>query len=230
MRGGLQAVYSVVELLSRAAMRGGADPARVDHMTGLAKRAMANQEESLLAIISQLTLAAENPSEFDVANLLTEVQQFLRNDTANKEIRLEIHAGPGLMVVAPRARLRCLFTGLIVLSIDVLPAGSLLRVDLTHVGTDAVLEIRSEASFGALRTEVDLLRIEGRELLPQNLVLNALQRCVRAADGRVELASGTDRGEAARAAAVLRVVLPAAAANLGQIRSASTPASTGVTR
>jgi len=205
LRGGLQAVFSSVELLSRAAKRGDADAARLDHITGLAKRAMVNQEQSLLNIVNQITFTPEAASAFDLAQLLREVQQFLRNDAAQKGVGLEIDARLELTVSAPRTPLRSLLAGLIALSIDALPADALLQIDLTQLGNAAVLELRCGRTFRAIRSSMDLLRVVDEQLQPQDLVLSALRRWVLTHRGRIEVGS-------AAGTSVLRVCLPLASA------------------
>ena len=215
MRGGLQAVHSSVELLSRAAKRGGVDEARLTSIAGLAKRAMANQEQALIGIVNQITMPPEAASTFDLAQLLTDVQQFLRNDTAHKDIRFEIHAIPDATVSAPRAKLRSLLVGFVALCVDALPAGALLRADLARMAGHVEIEIRSGLSFAPVRNGADLMHHVGDALPPHELVLGALQRLALAHGGGVEFLPQQDPGVEVGAtgiaeAALLRVRLPLA--------------------
>jgi light-regulated signal transduction histidine kinase (bacteriophytochrome) len=215
MRGGLQAIFSAVELLSRAAKLGTADAGRLDNAVGLAKRAMANQQQSVLRIINQITVPPEDASALDLTQLLSEVQQFLRNDAANKDIRLQIQATPGITVSAPRTKLRSLLVGLMALSIDALPAGEPLRIDLTQVREAAVLELRSTLTYGAIRTGLDLLRAGDEEFQPRDLLLSALRRALLTHGGGLEVesaAGGSVAAGAASVSSVLRVWLPLAQA------------------
>src|ERR1700751_3341723 len=54
MRGGLQAVYSSVEVLARSAKHGAANTGLIDNAASMAKRAMAAHEQALLDIVNQV--------------------------------------------------------------------------------------------------------------------------------------------------------------------------------
>src|ERR1700737_5570393 len=55
MRGGLQAVYSSLEVLARSAKHGTPNTVLIENASSIAKRAMANHEQALVDIVNQGT-------------------------------------------------------------------------------------------------------------------------------------------------------------------------------
>jgi signal transduction histidine kinase len=224
LRGALQSVHSSVELLSRTARRIDVDESRLDSITALAKRAMANQELSLMGIVDHMTMRPASADVVDLRQALQDAQLFLRNDTAHKDIRFEVHSKGDVAVAAPRAWLKSLLVGLFALCVDAMPAGTLLRVDLTRAAgwsnpaELATIEVRSGVSLGVIRNGRELLLEDSNSLRPQDLILSALRRLILGQGGDFMFvpdhdsrASG-DQTAAADLAGVLRIRLPIASA------------------
>jgi len=206
MRGGLQAIYSSLELLARSAKHAAQNPALIDGAATIAKRAMANYEQSMVAIVNQVTGPGEAPVVLNLWTLVQQAQQFLRNDALGKEITLGLSGRDDLQVLSEPNKLRSLILGLLALSIDASPAGADLKVELSCSDGFAVVELRSHLTYDAIREAQDLLCREPVNLKPQDLVLGYASRWIMANGGRVEIpcASGTPAG--------LRLYYPLAAA------------------
>jgi signal transduction histidine kinase len=206
MRGGLQAIYSSLELLARSAKHAAQNPALIDGAATIAKRAMANHEQSMVAIVNQVTGPGEAPVVLNLSTLVQQAQQFLRNDALSKEITLGVSGRDDLQVLSEPNKLRSLILGLVALSIDASPAGADLQVELSCADGFAVVELRSHLTYDAIREAQDLLCREPLNLKPQDLVLGYARRWLMANGGRVEIpcASGTPAG--------LRLYYPLAAA------------------
>jgi signal transduction histidine kinase len=207
MRGGLQAIYSSLELLARSAKHAAQNPALIDGAATIAKRAMANYEQAMVAIVNQVTGPDETPVVLNLSTLLQQAQQFLRNDALGKEITLGLSGRDDLLVLSEPNKLRSLILGLLALSIDASPAGADLQVELSRSDGFAVMELRSHVTYDAIREAQDLLCREPVNLKPQDLVLGYASRWIMANGGRVEIpcASGTPAG--------LRLYYPLAAAS-----------------
>src|SRR6202521_5656655 len=93
MRGGLQAIYSSLELLARSAKLAAQNPALIDGAASIAKRALANYEPSMVTTVNQVTEPDDSPVVLNLSSLVQQAQQFLRNDALGKEITLS-GAGP----------------------------------------------------------------------------------------------------------------------------------------
>ena len=222
LRGALQSVQSAIELLSRAVKRPGVDEARLDSIVGLAKRAMAAQEQALMGVVEHMTMRPASADRADLAEILAGVERFLRNDAAHKDMRLEIHSVPDITVAVPSARFRSLLLGLFAVCVDAMPAESTLRVDLSR-HTDARLareiadvEVRSGLSWGAMFDGQEKHFGEAAELRSDELILSALRRLIVAHEGAIaivpdrESSLSAHRTDAAAAPTVLRIRLPIA--------------------
>jgi signal transduction histidine kinase len=205
MRGGLQAVYTSFEVLARSAKRGAQNPTLIDSASSIAKRAMANHEQSLVDIVNQVTGPDDAPAILNLAALVRETHQFLRNDALGKEITLSLSGGEDMMVFSRRNKLRSLLLGLHVFGIDALPTGAKLHIELSRTDGYALLELRSGLTYAAIREAQDLLCHEPLELRPQELVLGFARQWISAHGGRVEIHSPS--GEQG----VLRIYHPLAA-------------------
>jgi signal transduction histidine kinase len=196
MRGGLQAIYTSLELLARSAKHAAQNPALIDGAATIAKRAMANYEQSMVAIVNQVTGPGEAPVVLNLSTLVQQAQQFLRNDALGKEITLGLSGRDDLQVLSEPNKLRSLILGLLALSIDASPAGADLHVELSRSDGFAVVELRSHLTCDAIREAQDLLCREPVNLKPQDLVLGYASRWIMANGGRVEIpcASGTPAG------------------------------------
>ncbi len=187
MRGGLQAVYSSLEVLARSAKQGAPNTGLIENASSIAKRAMANHEQALVDIVNQVTGPDDAPTIVDLASLVKQAQQFLRNDALSKGIRLGLSASEDVLVFSQRNKLRSLILGLLALGIDGLHKGAELNVELRRVEDYALLELRSDLTYNDIREAEELLCHEPVDLCPQELVLGFARRWIMANGGRVEI-------------------------------------------
>jgi hypothetical protein len=207
MRGGLQAVYSSLEVLARSAKHGTPNTVLIENASSIAKRAMANHEQALVDIVNQVTGPDEVPTVVNLASLVNQAQQFLRNDALSKGIRLGLSGCEDVQVFSQRNKLRSLILGLLALGIDGLPTGADLRVELRRADGYALLELRSDLTYNDIREAEDLLCHEPFDLRPQELVLGFARRWIMANGGRVEIHSPVGAQQTG-----LRIYYPLAAA------------------
>ena len=191
LRGGLQAIYSSLELLARSARHASQNPALIDGATSIAKRAMANYEESMVAIVNQVTGPDDAPVILNLSTLVKQAQQFLRNDALGKEITLGLSGREDLRVLSEPNKLRSLILGLLALSIDASPTGAGLQVELSCADGFAVLELRSHLTYETIRGAEELLSREPVNLKPQEMVLGFARQWITANGGHVEIPSET---------------------------------------
>jgi len=189
MRGGLQAVYSSLEVLARSAKHGTPNTVLIENASSIAKRAMANHEQALVDIVNQVTGPDDVPTVVNLASLVKQAQQFLRNDALSKGIRLGLSGCEDVLVFSQRNKLRSLILGLLALGIDGLPTGAELRVELRRADGYALLELRSDLTYNDIREAEDLMCHEPIDLCPQELVLGFARRWIMANGGRVEIHS-----------------------------------------
>jgi hypothetical protein len=189
MRGGLQAVYSSLEVLARSAKEGAPNTSLIENASSIAKRAMANHEQALVDIVNQVTGPDDAPTVVNLANLVKQAQQFLRNDALSRGIKLSLSGDADVLVFSQRNKLRSLILGLLALGIDGLPKEAELQVELQRVDGYALLELRSDLTYNDIREAEDLLCHEPVDLCPQELVLGFAQRWITANGGRVEIHS-----------------------------------------
>src|ERR1700692_3596199 len=102
MRGGLQAIYSSLELLARLAKLSAQNAALIDGAPSIAKRAMANYEQSRPTIVNQVTGPDDSPVVLNLSTLVKQAQQFLRNDALGREITLSVSGPDDLRVRSER--------------------------------------------------------------------------------------------------------------------------------
>ena len=190
IRGRLQAVYSSVELLARSAKQGAVNGTLIDNASALAKRALANHERDVLEVVNQLTVSEDKPVVINVANLIDDVLRFLRNDAASRDIRIFVNGGKDVQVSASHNELRTLLLALLALSIDALPAGAELHIDIGREGGDACVELRSELSFGEIRSAEALLRTEASVVQPRDLILGSARHWLQKHAGRIVVDPG----------------------------------------
>jgi hypothetical protein len=210
MRGGLQAVYSSLEVLARSAKHGAPNTVLIDNASSIAKRAMANHEQALVDIVNQVTGPDDVPTVVNLASLIKQAQQFLRNDALSKGIKLSLSGCEEVLLFSQRNKLRSLILGLLALGIDGLPAGAELHVELRRVDGYVLLELRSDLTYNAIREAEDLLCHAPVDLCPQELVLGFARRWIMANGGRVEIHSpvGAQTG--------LRIYYPLAVPHAGE--------------
>jgi signal transduction histidine kinase len=206
MRGGLQAIYTSFEALARSAKHGAQNAALIDNASSIAKRAMAHHEQALVEIVNQVTGPEDTPAVVNLESLVKQAQQFLRNEALCKGITLGLSGEHDVLVFSKRNKLRSLILGLLALGIDELTAGAELQVELSRVDGYALLELRSELTYNAIREAEDLLCRKPAGLGPHELVLGFARRWIVANGGRVEIHSpgGVQAG--------LRIYYPLAAA------------------
>jgi hypothetical protein len=207
MRGGLQAVYSSLEVLARSAKNGTPNTVLIENASSIAKRAMANHEQALVDIVNQVTGPDDVPTVVNLASLVKQAQQFLRNDALSKGIRLGLSGCEDVQVFSPRNKLRSLILGLLALGIDGLSAEAELHVELRRVEGYALLELRSDLTYNDIREAEDLLCHDPVDLCPQELVLGFARRWIMANGGRVEIHSPVGAQQSG-----LRIYYPLAAA------------------
>ena len=191
IRGRLQAVYSSFELLARSARQGAANGTLIDNASALAKRALASHERVVLEIVDQLTVPEHEPVVVNVANLIDEIQQFLRNDTASRDVRIVVSGDKNVRVSAALNKLRTLLLALFALSIDALPTGAELQIDISRVREDTCVELRSELSFGEIRGAAALLRDQAGVVQPRDLILVSAQHWLQKHGGGIVVDRGT---------------------------------------
>jgi hypothetical protein len=192
MRGGLQAIYSSLELLARSAKHGAQNPALIDGAASIAKRAMANYEQSMIAIVNQVTGPGDAPMVLNLSTLVQQAQQFLRNDAHAKQIALGLSGRDDLLVFSEPNKWRSLILGLLALGIDASPTGAGLHVELSAADSFAVLELRSQVAYEGIREAQDLPCCERVSLTPQELVLGFARRWLTANGGGMEVLGAGD--------------------------------------
>jgi signal transduction histidine kinase len=202
IRGRLQAVYSSFELLARSARQGTVNGTLIDNASALAKRALASHERVVLEIVNQLTVPEDEPVVVNVANLIEEIQHFMRNDAASRDVRISVGGDKNVQVSAALNKLRTLLLALLALCIDALPAGAELHIDISRVRQDACVELRSELSFGEIRSAAALLREQAGVIQPRDLILVSAQHWLQKHGGGIVV----DRGAALHN--VLRIYHP----------------------
>jgi hypothetical protein len=205
MRGGLQAIYTSLEVLVRSAKNGSQNAALIDNASSMAKRAMAHHEQALVDIVNQVTGSEGAPEVVDLGRLIQEARQFLRNDALSRGIELRSSGQENVLVLAERNKLRSLVLGLLAVGIDALPAGAELHIELSLEESFALLELRSALTYSAIHEPEELLCREPVNLLPQELVLGFARQWIAVRGGRVEIHAQTD------SQAGLRIYYPLAA-------------------
>jgi len=206
MRGGLQAIYSSIELLARSAKNGAQNPALVDSAASLAKRAMANHDQSVADIVNQVTGPDGAAVLLNLADLVRQSQHFFRNDALAKRITVSLSCPEELLVLSERNKLRSMLLGLLAVSIDALLPGADLHLELSCADAYAVLELRSALTYDGIREAQDMLRQEPVNLGFQELVLGSARRWIMINGGRMEISPAADGNTA------LRIFHPLAAA------------------
>jgi hypothetical protein len=182
VRGGLQALYSSLELLSRAAKSAAGDAALAERAIGIARRAMANFEPSMLHTIEALTTHREAEARVNVGEITREVLRFLRTDIANKLLVVDTAIAGDAELCGRRDTVRLWILGIIVKSIDASTPGGPLAVEIARVASGIDLKVRTRPAV-ALRGD--------------DVVLAAARAWAEAAGGRFELSTlpGADAAE-----------------------------------
>jgi len=181
VRGGLQALYSSLELLSRAAKSAAGDAALTERAIGIARRAMANFEPSMLRAIEALTTHREAEVCVNVGEVAQEILRFLRTDIANKQLVLATAIAADAQWRGRRDAVRLWILGLIVTSLDAATPGGPLAV-----------EIARGANGGELKVKIR----PGVVMRADDLVLAAARAWTEAGGGRFELLTLSNGGVA----------------------------------
>ncbi len=198
IRGGMQALFSALELLSRSAKSGYDNPERVEKACELAKRAISNHEKSTLAALQALTLQRAEAAVIDVLTLVSDVARFLRNEAAGREVILKVVGAEGEVAIsAERVRLQTVLVGLLLAAIDDVPPGSSLILSIGRADGDAVISMDSDAGYGEVSDLEDLWSRRSGRLRPQELTLLFARQFLAANGGRLDIdaaAAATPRG------------------------------------
>jgi signal transduction histidine kinase len=192
MRGGLQAIYSSIELLARSAKNGAQNPALVDSAASLAKRAMANHDQSVGDILNQVTGPDGARSILNLPELIRQSRHFLRNDAIAGSIAVSFSGPEELRVLCEGNKMRLMLLGLLAAGIDSLPPGAELHIELSCVDQYAVLEFRSTLTYDAIREAQEIFCQEPLNLGFQELVLGSARRWIMRNGGRMEISAPTD--------------------------------------
>ena len=186
-RGGLQAVFSAFELLSRAATLG-ADPARVAKACALARRAISSHEKATLEMLQLLTFqCAEAVAE--VGALLREAIHFVRNEAATRQITVTLSHIDALSVSTERGSFKTLLTGLLTAALDRSAAGAELLVTATRHGEDAWVSIASPAGYGSMIMPDELGNQPLARMSSEELTMWYAKEFLQRRRGRVELSA-----------------------------------------
>jgi signal transduction histidine kinase len=206
MRGGLQAVYTSLEILARSARNELKDKALVDKASAMVKRAMAQHELALTDMFNQLAGPDDAVEIVDLPQMLQQAQHFLRNEALSRGVALRLSCNETVLLHTQRNKLRSLMLGLLGLAIDALPSGAELHIELSRSDSHALLELCSEVNYGVIREPEDLLCRPPANLKPQELVLAFTRHWILARGGRVEIDAGGGVQN------ILRIYYPLAAA------------------
>jgi len=197
VRGGLHALYSALELLSRSANLGSGDTAMTERATSIARRAMSNYEPLVLRTVASLTAGHETDTEVDLGTLAEEVLRFLRTDIANKQLELRTAIEANVRVHVCRETARLWILGLLLTSVDSSQAGQPLAVSVARDNEHARLVI----ACGTRRDAIpDWQSVPAALPYRADAVILAMaRRWAESRGGRLELAPEGVAGEEIRA-------------------------------
>lgn len=91
IRGTMQALFSVVELLGRSARSGTVNPDRVEQAWTLARRAIERHEQTTLGAFQALTLQPVGAAVVDVRGLLKDVVHLVHNYAESQGVSIAVH-------------------------------------------------------------------------------------------------------------------------------------------
>jgi intracellular sulfur oxidation DsrE/DsrF family protein len=184
VRGGLHALYSALELLSRSASAGQGTAAMAERATTIARRAMSNYEPLVLKTIESLTAGHETETEVEFGTLTDEALRFLRTDIANKRLELRAAIDAGVRVRACRETARLWILGLLLTSVDGAPPGGPLDVTVAHDKALGRLVIAAGTRSEASREAESVAAAPGSA---DAVILIAARRWAESLGGRLEL-------------------------------------------
>jgi hypothetical protein len=142
IRGGLQALGSAVELLARAAQNPVPNQALAEKAAALARRALANHETSLLALLSELLPQSEAASTVNVGETLHEVLRFIKGDAGRRSITFTLTSPADVRVLTQARRFRLLMLGMSSTLADGLDPGTAVAVTVSAAASEALIEFR----------------------------------------------------------------------------------------
>jgi hypothetical protein len=187
VRSGLQAIQSSIELMTRSAAAPGDNTALARKACEYAKRAVATHEITVSRVLDDLIAQQHAAQTLDFAALAREAVQFLQSMAVSKDLSLSLEAHEGILtIVARRQRLRMAILGLICHAIQVMPAGSPLRLSVERHDSEAWLR------FGGLSTSAPLTDNWSRPLADMDLddlIVPVASRVVAQDGGRMNLLS-----------------------------------------
>jgi hypothetical protein len=188
IRGGLQAINTAIELLSRSAKDPVANGALIEKAAALAQRALATHEQTLIDLVKRMAPSDEPVSTVDLSEVLQGALHFLRNDAFAKSISYRLALTPGVLISTQADKCRLLMLGLNAMAIDALETGSIVEVGVSPAGSDALVELTFALPYSLVRNTADFG--PGRSALPAYELMLALSaQWAGGNGGRVELAS-----------------------------------------
>lgn len=207
VRGSLQAINTSFEALARAAKSTLQNNASlIDRASSLARRALEQHERELTDIVDQVADSESAAEVVNVPQLVQQSIQLLRNDARTKGITLRLSGCDDVRVLSQKNKLRSLVLALLLIGIDAPAPGAELQLDLSRSESFALLELRSDMTYTAVRDAHELLCQGPISLQPQELVLTFARHWITANGGRMELPSS------AAGQSVLRIYYPLAPA------------------
>jgi hypothetical protein len=171
LRGGLQAISSSFELLSRAANANPVNTELLEKSTAFFKRASSEHERTLGRSLEDICGSSEERAPLELRGLLQDVLSFLQNDALSKDVKLALLADDAVSVAAHRSNVR-----LVVLSL--LTQG----MDQSIPGTTIALRLS-----GSPRPMLDIAGIGGdRQSVAFGLLLPVSERLMAMDGGTIE--------------------------------------------
>jgi hypothetical protein len=205
IRGGLQALNSAIELLSRSAQAPVPNGALIEKAAALALRAMATHEQTLTDLVKRMAPSDERASSVDLGEVLQQAAHLLRNDACAKSISFHLALTPGILISTQADKCRLIFLGLSAMAIDTLETGSVIDLSVAPRGSEALVELKSAVPYALIRDPADFGPGQAA-LPPYELMLALTAQWASANGGRVEVA-------AAESPKALRIYYPLAAFN-----------------
>ena len=197
IRGGLQALYGGVELLTRAA-KSPDNSGLADKAAGLAKSALAKHEKSLVDLVDQLTPRPESAAPVNAGGLFVDILQFIRNDVANKAITFRLDAARDIVVLAEAHKIRLLLLGLSITLTDGLAAGTVVDVKVRRSNHYALIQYASVVPCPVIPTLEEIRGSTDPVSSARELLLSLTQSWAAANGGRLEVSVDATGANAVR--------------------------------
>lgn len=171
LRGGLQAISSSVELLTRVANTTPLNSDLLAKSTTFFKRASVEHERTLGRSLDDICGSSEERAILELCGLLGEVVRFLQNDALSKDVRFDLSVDEAVSVLAKRSNVRLVVLSLLTQGMDQSAPGTTIAV---RVGA-------------APRPTVDITGITGdRQSRAVELLLPVSQRLMAMDGGTIE--------------------------------------------